>query len=54
MKRALRNIYLTSVYLFLYVPILILIIYSFNDSKYSTNWQGFTLKWIDSLSSTIV
>jgi spermidine/putrescine transport system permease protein len=45
MKRALRNIYLTSVYLFLYVPILILIIYSFNDSKYSTNWQGFTLKW---------
>jgi spermidine/putrescine transport system permease protein len=45
MKRTLRNIYLTSVYLFLYIPILILIIYSFNDSKYSTNWQGFTLKW---------
>ena len=49
MKRALRNIYLTSVYLFLYVPILILIIYSFNDSKYSTNWQGFTLKWYTQL-----
>jgi spermidine/putrescine transport system permease protein len=51
MKRALRNIYLTSVYLFLYVPILILIIYSFNDSKYSTNWQGFTLKWYAQLFS---
>jgi spermidine/putrescine transport system permease protein len=49
MKRALRNIYLTSVYLFLYVPILILVIYSFNDSKYSTNWQGFTLKWYTQL-----
>ena len=45
MKRTLRNIYLVSVYLFLYVPILILIIFSFNDTKYSTNWQGFTLKW---------
>jgi spermidine/putrescine transport system permease protein len=49
MKRVLQNIYLTSVYLFLYVPILILIIYSFNDSKYSTNWQGFTLKWYTQL-----
>jgi spermidine/putrescine transport system permease protein len=49
MKRALTNIYLTGVYLFLYVPILILIIYSFNDSKYSTNWQGFTLKWYTQL-----
>ncbi len=45
MKRALRFIYLTAVYLFLYVPILVLIVYSFNDTKYSTNWQGFTLKW---------
>ncbi len=49
MKRAFRNIYLTSVYLFLYVPILILVVYSFNDSKYSTNWQGFTLKWYTQL-----
>jgi len=45
MTRILRNIYLTSIYLFLYVPILILVVYSFNDTKYSTNWQGFTLKW---------
>jgi spermidine/putrescine transport system permease protein len=45
MKRALRFIYLTAVYLFLYVPILVLVVYSFNDTKYSTNWQGFTLKW---------
>ncbi len=45
MKRAARFIYLSCIYLFLYVPILILIVYSFNDTKYSTNWQGFTWKW---------
>jgi spermidine/putrescine transport system permease protein len=38
-----------SVYLFLYIPILILIIYSFNNTKYSTNWQGFTFKWYNQL-----
>lgn len=49
MKKALRYLYLASVYLFLYIPILILVIYSFNDSKYSTNWQGFTLSWYTQL-----
>lgn len=51
MKRLLRNVYLTSIYLFLYVPILILVVYSFNDTKYSTNWQGFTWKWYIQLFS---
>lgn len=49
MKKTLRYLYLASVYLFLYIPILILVIYSFNDSKYSTNWQGFTLSWYTQL-----
>jgi spermidine/putrescine transport system permease protein len=44
-KRASRLIYLALVYAFLYIPIAVLVVYSFNDSKYSTNWQGFTLKW---------
>jgi spermidine/putrescine transport system permease protein len=48
-KRAARFIYLTCIYLFLYVPILVLIAYSFNDTKYSTNWQGFTWKWYEQL-----
>ena len=30
---------------FLYIPILILVIYSFNDSKLVTVWGGFSLKW---------
>ncbi len=34
-----------AVLVFLYLPIIMLIISSFNDSRFSGNWQGFTLKW---------
>jgi spermidine/putrescine transport system permease protein len=44
-KRLFATSYLTLVYLFLYVPVLILIVFSFNDSRYSTVWKGFSLKW---------
>jgi spermidine/putrescine transport system permease protein len=33
------------VYLFLYLPLMVLIIYSFNDSRVNVGWVGFTLKW---------
>lgn len=36
-------------YGFLYVPILTLIIFSFNDSRQVTVWQGFSTKWYVSL-----
>lgn len=35
----------TMVLVFLYLPILILIIYSFNDSKIIAGWNGFTFKY---------
>jgi putrescine transport system permease protein len=34
---------------FLYIPILILVIYSFNDSKLVTVWGGFSTKWYQGL-----
>lgn len=34
-----------AVYGFLHVPILVLVVFSFNDSKFSVNWAGFTLDW---------
>ena len=37
--------WLWLVYAFLYVPILVVIVYSFNNAKYSTAWKGFTWKW---------
>ena len=37
-------------YLFLYVPIVALVIYSFNDSPIPNVWRGFTLKWYAALA----
>jgi spermidine/putrescine transport system permease protein len=53
MKKSLlaKSSYLTSVYLFFYIPIFILIIYSFNDSQYSLLWHGFTWHWYVDLFS---
>ncbi|MCE9589484.1 MAG: ABC transporter permease [Planctomycetes bacterium] len=33
------------VYLFLYAPILILVVFSFNRAKQTVAWEGFTLDW---------
>lgn len=33
------------VYLFLYLPLFIVIVYSFNDSKFNAEWVGFTFNW---------
>ena len=35
--------------LFLYVPILVLIVFSFNASRYSASWHGFTGQWYRAL-----
>jgi spermidine/putrescine transport system permease protein len=32
-------------YLFLYLPILILVVFSFNASQYAAAWRGFTWRW---------
>jgi spermidine/putrescine transport system permease protein len=33
------------IFIFMYLPILVLAFYSFNNSPYSASWQGFTLNW---------
>lgn len=38
-------------YLFLYLPIVALVLYSFNDSRVPNVWGGFTLKWYVALAS---
>jgi putrescine transport system permease protein len=35
---------------FLYLPILALIVYSFNDSPIPNQWRGFTFKWYERLA----
>jgi spermidine/putrescine transport system permease protein len=44
-----RASYLTAIYLFFYIPIIVLIAYSFNDTQYSLVWQGFTWHWYSDL-----
>ncbi len=50
-KRFLRKFYLGLVILFLYAPILVLIVLSFNSSKSRSKWGGFTTKWYSSMFS---
>ena len=38
-----------AVFAYLYLPIAILVVNSFNDSKYGYDWKGFTLKWYSQL-----
>ncbi len=40
-------------YLFLYVPLIIVVLYSFNDSRINVGWVGFTLHWYKVLFSDV-
>ena len=49
MMRKLGNLWLWLVYAFLFLPIFVVIVYSFNAGKYTSAWKGFTLKWYGQL-----
>jgi spermidine/putrescine transport system permease protein len=38
-------------YLFLYLPILILVFFSFNDSRSTAQWAGFSLRWYGEMAN---
>ncbi len=48
-RNRLLTAYAMVVYAFLFIPIIVLIIFSFNDSKRNFNWRGFTLDWYPTL-----
>ncbi len=39
----------TALYLFLYAPIAVVIVYSFNAARFGATWTGFTTKWYSTL-----
>ncbi len=41
-----------AIYLFLYVPIFVLLVFSFNTEQFPAPWSGFTLKWYQELFSS--
>ncbi len=48
-KNFFSRFYIGMILLFLYAPIIILIVLSFNQSKSRAKWGGFTLKWYTQL-----
>lgn len=49
--RLLRGGFMTIVYAYLYIPIIILLVSSFNQSRFGISWQGFTTEWYSLLFS---
>lgn len=43
------SLFTALMYGFMYFPIIVLAVYSFNDSRYSARWEGFSLRWYRSL-----
>lgn len=49
LKTFFKRFYLGILLLFLYMPILMLTVYSFNEGKTMAKWSGFSLKWYQQL-----
>ncbi|MDR2094380.1 MAG: ABC transporter permease [Treponema sp.] len=48
-RRILSKVYMGVILVLMYMPILIVIVYSFNESRISSVWRGFTFNWYDEL-----
>ena len=44
-----KNLIIVLTFVFLFAPILVLVLYSFNESKMNVLFTGFTFKWYDEL-----
>ena len=51
MSNVLKKIYIAIIFIFLYAPMAVLIVLSFNASKSRSKWGGFTFKWYAKLLS---
>ncbi len=48
MKKVCSQIYMTLIFIFLYAPIVTLVVFSFNEGK-GGQWRGFSLEWYQEL-----
>lgn len=51
MSSVLKKIYVGLIFIFLYAPMIVLVVLSFNKSKSRAKWGGFTFKWYKGLMS---
>ncbi|KAE9534141.1 spermidine/putrescine ABC transporter permease PotC [Ursidibacter arcticus] len=49
MKRVFNSLFMFVVYAYLYIPIIILIVNSFNADRYGLTWKGFSWNWYERL-----
>lgn len=52
--RIISSIIVLGGYIFLWMPILVLIVFSFNDSRSASTWHGFSTRWYDNIAQGIV
>lgn len=52
MKKTIGNIFITLIYIILYAPLLITVFFSFNDSRSTSVFAGFSLRWYKELFSS--
>ncbi|MFV0254534.1 MAG: ABC transporter permease [Erysipelotrichaceae bacterium] len=48
-RKCINWLALSALLLFFYLPIIILIVFSFNDSRSLTTWSGFSIRWYEKL-----
>src|SRR5689334_21933550 len=46
-------LFIAGTYLFLWLPIIVLLVFSFNTEGFPSPWKGFTLKWYVELIDSI-
>ncbi|AGR40848.1 spermidine/putrescine ABC transporter permease/substrate-binding protein [Spiroplasma taiwanense] len=49
MKKFIKSSYFLIMMLFIYVPIAVMIVFSFNNGNSLNNWEGFSFKWYEYL-----
>ncbi len=52
MKKFAGNAFIGIIYTILYAPLLVMVLFSFNSSKSTANFTGFSLKWYQELFSS--
>lgn len=49
MKKFISRLYVALIFIFLYAPIVVMMVFSFNSSKSRVKFEGFSLRWYESL-----
>ncbi len=51
-SKLIQPLFVALIYLFLYLPIIVMVLFSFNKSRISVQWEGFSLYWYQKLFQT--